>query len=422
MDPARADGRAALAALRDSGRVREVHDRIEDQLAELVHCLRPGDPPATPGDLAAAVVGHRGGVPADRYGTWVWYPWSGRLVHVLPREEFRLVRTDRNRDKITRDGQRALLARRIGVIGLSVGNSAALTCAMEGVGGSFRLADFDRLGLSNLNRLRAGIHDLGVEKTVLCARQLYEIDPYLDVEILRGGVTEETIAEFFDGPPAAVSAAVPEGCPPGLDLLIEECDTPWVKVAAREHARARRVPVLMDANDRGLLDVERFDEEPDRPLFHGRTGDLTADDVRDLDTAGARALLLRIVDASRLSPAMTDALGRIGRTLSSWPQLASGVMLGGALVTDTARRVLLGERVPSGRYYVDLEELITAPPAQTVAPAAVGPAVAGAPAPNTPAPTGHPAPNTPAPAPTDHSHSHPPSPRPQPHPLAGATP
>lgn len=29
------------------------------------------------------------------------------------------------------------------------------------------------------------------------------------------------------------------------------------KVAAREHARARRVPVLMDANDRGLLDVER---------------------------------------------------------------------------------------------------------------------------------------------------------------------
>ncbi|MCQ4207926.1 hypothetical protein M4J07_005947, partial [Streptomyces longispororuber] len=53
-----------------------------------------------------------------------------------------------------------------------------------------------------------------------------------------------------------------------------------------------------------------------------------------------------------------DALGLIGHTMSSWPQLASGVMLGGALVTDAARRILLGAPVPSGRYYADLEELV----------------------------------------------------------------
>ncbi|THA86456.1 hypothetical protein E6U81_05160 [Streptomyces sp. A0592] len=271
------------------------------------------------------------------------------MVHLLPEAQFRLVRTDRNRDKITRGQQQDLLRRRVGVIGLSVGSSAALTCAMEGVGGAFRLADFDRLGLSNLNRLRAGVHELGVEKSVLCARRMFELDPYLDIEIHRGGVTEETVEDFIgDGDRA-------------LDLLVEECDTPWVKVAAREQARRRRVPVLMDTNDRGLLDIERFDLEPDRPLFHGRIGATTAADVRGLDREAAIRFLLTIVDERRLSPAMTDALTRVGRTLSSWPQLASGVMLGAALVTDTARRILLGEPLPSGRHSIDLEALLPAP-------------------------------------------------------------
>ena len=131
------------------------------------------------------------------YGTWAWYPWSGRLVHVLPREEFRLVRTDRNRGKIDRPEQRRLLDKRIGVIGLSVGNSAALTLAQEGVAGAFKLADFDTLSVSNLNRLRAGLHQIGVNKAVLAARQMFEIDPYLDIEIFPAGLTEDTVKEFF---------------------------------------------------------------------------------------------------------------------------------------------------------------------------------------------------------------------------------
>ncbi|MFJ6054006.1 ThiF family adenylyltransferase [Streptomyces sp. NPDC092307] len=342
LDPSHPGDAATLATLRESKRPHEVHDRIEDQVAELLGCLAPQDPfgGRSPSRAVADVLG----ACPDDYGRWAWYPWSRRLVHVLPEEQFRLVRTDRNRDKITREEQQSLLRRRIGVIGLSVGSSAALTCAMEGVGGAFRLADFDRLGLSNLNRLRAGVHELGLEKSVLCARRMYELDPYLDIEIHRGGVTEENIAAFFGGGEEG-------GC---LDLLIEECDTPWVKVAAREHARAGRVPVLMDTNDRGLLDIERFDLEPDRPLFHGRTGATTAPDVRNLTRDETLRFLLDVVDERRLSPAIT----RVGHTLSSWPQLASGVMLGAALVTDTARRILLGEPLPSGRHSLDLEALV----------------------------------------------------------------
>ncbi|WP_345942769.1 ThiF family adenylyltransferase [Streptomyces sp. SID486] len=357
LDPTEPPDSAALAALRRSGRLREVHDRIEEQVAEVVRSRAPREdfaPRAMERAIAEVVDGR-----PDTYGRWVWYPWSGRLVHVLPEAEFRLVRTDRNRDKITREQQKGLLRRRVGVIGLSVGSNAALTCAMEGVGGAFRLADFDRISLSNLNRLRAGVHELGLEKSVLCARRMYELDPYLDIEIHRGGVTEETVEDFFaDGEDGR-----------GLDLLIEECDTPWVKVAAREHARLRRIPVLMDTNDRGLLDIERFDLEPDRPLFHGRAGTTTAADVRGLDRDQTIRFLLDAVGARRLSPAMTDALSRVGHTLSSWPQLASGVMLGAALVTDAARRILLGEPLPSGSHCVDLDELV---PARAALPSPLG--------------------------------------------------
>ncbi|WP_344654784.1 ThiF family adenylyltransferase [Catenulispora subtropica] len=343
--PDRHDDRVALAALLNTGAVREVADTIEGQLEELIRAREPGRAPDADALAEARRDQLQGAQPWD-YGSWAWYPWSGRLVHVLPREEYRLVRTDRNRGKIDRPDQRRLLGKRVGVIGLSVGNSAAVTLAQEGVAGAFKLADFDCLSVSNLNRLRAGLHQIGVNKAVLAARQMFEIDPYLDIEIFPAGLTEENIKEFFLG-----------GHGP-IDLLVEECDTPWVKLAAREAARDLGVPVVMDANDRGLLDVERFDHEPRRPLLHGRLGPLTAEDCRDLSPAERVRLVLDMVDPDRISPALSASFPEIGRTLSSWPQLASGVALGGALVTEAARRILLGGPCGSGRFYVDLEELI----------------------------------------------------------------
>jgi hypothetical protein len=269
-------------------------------------------------------------------------------VHVLPRKEFQQLRTDRNRGKLDPAGQQRLLGLRIGVIGLSVGNCAAITFALEGIGGAYKLADFDEFSLSNLNRLRAGVHDIGENKAVICARQMFEIDPYLDIEIYPSGLTDVDMTEFFTG-----------GNGP-IDLLVEECDTPWVKIAARERARALGIPVVMDLNDRGMLDVERFDTEPDRPLLHGLLDGVDAGQVVDLSREERAALILRMVDAERISPELLASFPEIGKTLSSWPQLASGVALGGALTAEAARRILLGQPCESGRFYVDLERLLAA--------------------------------------------------------------
>ncbi|MBV9451396.1 MAG: ThiF family adenylyltransferase [Streptosporangiaceae bacterium] len=330
-----AQGRA-LTRLLESGQVREVCDTVESQLEELIRGREP-QTPFVENELSQAKADQLAGTSLREYGAWAWYPWSARLVHVLPREEFRLVRTDRNRGKIDRPDQRRLFGGRIGVIGLSVGNSAALTLCLEGIGGAFKLADFDTLSLSNLNRLRAGVHHLGLNKTVIAARQMYEIDPYLDIEIYPDGLTSDTMDEFFSD----------------IDLVVEECDTPWVKIAAREQARLRRIPVVMEANDRGLLDIERFDTEPHRPLLHGLLGDIGSRDLTVLSVPDKVALILAMVDADRISPQLAASVPQIGRTLSSWPQLASGVALGGALCAEAARRILLGLPCGSGRFYTD---------------------------------------------------------------------
>ena len=342
FDPTLQTDLDALSTLLTGGTVREVHDTIEDQLVELVRSREPSC--TDPAEMNRKKNEQLAGLETWEYGAWVWYPWSGRLVHVLPREEFRLVRTDRNRGKIERPEQRRLLGKRIGIVGLSVGNSAAVTFALEGIGGAYKLADFDEFGLSNLNRLRAGVHHLGVNKAVITARQMYEIDPYLEIEIHRDGLTEESIEEFFIGGNGR------------LDLLVEECDTPWAKIAAREYARDLGIPVIMDCNDRGMLDIERFDHEPDRPLLHGLIGDVKSVDVADLDRQARIDLILAMVDADRISPELAASFGQIGRTLSSWPQLASGVALGGALTGEAARRILLGAPCESGRFYTDLEQ------------------------------------------------------------------
>ncbi|MFX0581282.1 Rv1355c family protein [Nocardia nepalensis] len=336
--------RSELFALLASATVQRVHDTLADQLRQLISARDPG---CSRVEVDRRAHRHLDGKERAEYGVWVWYPWSGDLVHVLPETEFREVRTDRNRYRITPAEQRRLARMRIGVAGLSVGNAALLTLAQEGIGGSFKIADFDRLGLSNLNRIRARVADLGVEKTVIAARQLYEIDPYLRIERCHRGVRAEAIDDFLLG----------SG---GLDLLVEECDDLHTKVLLRERARSHGIPVIMQTSDRGLLDIERFDLERDRPIFHGLLGSVRAQDLRDLTTADKIPFLLDLFDASRISTRAAASLPEVGQTIENWPQLASEVALGGAIVADAARRMLLGEPVGSGRYYVDPSDLVHA--------------------------------------------------------------
>jgi tRNA A37 threonylcarbamoyladenosine dehydratase len=279
------------------------------------------------------------------YGNWVFYPWKNTLVHILSEDEFVRVRTLRNNYKITPSEQKELSKKKVGIVGLSVGQSIALAMALERSCGEMRLADFDTLELSNLNRLKAGVTSLGLEKVVIAAREISEIDPYLKITLFRNGITEGNINDFLTG----------DG---DLDLLIDECDSLDIKVLIRERARSLQIPVMMDTSDRGMLDIERFDLEPDRQIFHGLLKGITKDQLANLSNKERVAIVLKITGLETLSLRMKASLLEIGSSITSWPQLASGVFLGGASVAHVGRRLLLGEKVPSGRFYVDFDDLI----------------------------------------------------------------
>lgn len=326
-----------------------IYDTLHTQLSELIRLNNP-QKKLTPEESAQLIALHVNG-PEEKYGVWVYFPWSNKLVHTLDEHEFAQVRTSRNIYKITPAEIEILKTKKIGIIGLSVGQSIALTLAMERTCGELRLADFDEIELSNMNRIKVNIQDLGLNKAIIAARQIAELDPFINVVCFTDGITNTNIDDFF--------------CLGGkLDILIEECDGIDIKVLSRIKAKALGIPVLMDTNDKGMLDVERFDLEPDRHIFHGKVNDLeelSPDELNvklnSLTIPEKVSYLAKIIGFENLSSAMKTSLAEMNKTIVGWPQLASAVTLGGAMVTDLSRKILLNQFNASGRFFVDFDEL-----------------------------------------------------------------
>jgi molybdopterin/thiamine biosynthesis adenylyltransferase len=322
-----------------------ITDDLYSQLTELIKARNPKNK-LSPTEIESLISKHLGETELNEYGVWAYYPWSNRLVHLLPEKEFIEVRTNRNHYKISPAEERVLGQKKVGLIGLSVGQSVAVTMAMERGFGELRLADFDSLELTNLNRIRTGVHNLGVSKVISVAREILEIDPFLNIKCFTDGLTEDNIEQFFH-----------EGG--DLDLLIDECDGLDMKIISRWKAREMNIPVVMEASDRGMVDVERFDLEPERPLLHGMVEGLSPEKLKTLETNEDKIpYMLDIVGADTISTRAKASMLEIGETISTWPQLASAVTLGGGITADVVRRIFLDQYHESGRYYMDVEDII----------------------------------------------------------------
>jgi hypothetical protein len=172
----------------------------------------------------------------------------------------------------------------------------------------------------------------------VAARRIAELDPYLEVQVMTAGLSRDTIDNFLDG----------------LDIVVEECDSLDMKALVRESARERRLPVLMATSDRGLVDIERFDIEPARPIFHGLLADIDAGALSGLSNSEKIPHVLRMIDAASLSARGAASLVEVGHTLSTWPQLAGDVALGATAIAEAVRRIGLEEDLSSGRIRLDV--------------------------------------------------------------------
>lgn len=265
------------------------------------------------------------------------------IVRVLPRDEYFAVITNRNQDKLTHREQGILRGKRVGVVGLSVGGEAAVTVAQEHLCGHIVLADFDGLDLSNLNRLGAGIDELGINKAVIVARRIARINPYLGITMYRSGVNERTMDAFLDG----------------LDLLLEECDSLPLKLELRKAAAARGLDVIFAGDERGFLSIEPYATHPELAPFHG----LVAEPPRAREEYATpadfmRALTVWLGGWNRISSRSRDSLSRVGRVLCGYPQLASEARFAAGQLGHVARRLLLGDELPPSWQHVDLDQIL----------------------------------------------------------------
>ena len=280
-------------------------------------------------------------------GNWVYFPWNGFLIHILPEEDYERVRTNRNRNLITEDEQRKLKDFEVGVVGLSVGNNVAVGLAYCGISQTIKLAEYDTLRTSNLNRLRAPLMSMGSPKINLAAQQIYEISPYSKVELFSHGLKKDTLDAFFTESPK-------------IRLVFDEIDDFEMKIRIRHKARELRVPVIMLTNlgDSFLVDVERYDQDPQLEIFNGLLGNVPEEVLKVSITEKDKVkYAIQFVGLDNVPTRALGSLLEINRTIVSRPQLYSTVTISGGVGAYLVRKIAMGENVKSGRRRVSLNEV-----------------------------------------------------------------
>lgn len=328
-----------LKGLYDHDQIFSVSDTLLDQLCELYQIRNPSLKKGTEEfdkgleNFKIRTLGKDSSSNLQKYGSWVFLPWRGALIHILPSDIYFELRTNRNRNVLTTKEQKIYANFNVGVCGLSVGNSIALSIALTGGSRTMKLADYDYLSLSNMNRIRSSIADIGLNKSYLAARQIYEIDPYSELLTYPAGINADNLEGFIAGKPK-------------LNVVIDAIDDLSLKVLLRVLAKKHKIPVVMatDCGEGVLLDVERYDISPDTQMFNGRVDSTLTDKILKGRIQGKERLLTvsKIVGLENVSVRKTDSLLEIGKSLYTWPQLGSSVELCGVATSMAVQKLALG--------------------------------------------------------------------------------
>jgi len=337
------DNVIALDALIKQNSSLRVCDEYEDQLREYFQVMHPDRVYVQEFETEFAVFFKRlkenGSLVA--HGRWAWFPWKNTLVHILDEQGFYAVRTARNRLLITAEEQKQFYDGVVGIAGLSVGNSVALALVLQGAARHIKLADFDRLALSNTNRIRTSIDELGELKVDVTARQIYELNPYAQIERFAEGLTEQTIESFFEG----------------LDVVVDEIDSLAMKYLIRTHAQKRKLPVIMgaDCGDNAVIDIERYDQNPELEFFHGRVGDITYEELLSMNKFEIGKTIAKHIGHENLTDRIHQSLQQMGKTIVSWPQLGGAALINGSAIAYGVRKILNGDSLEDNRAIISLD-------------------------------------------------------------------
>ncbi len=339
-----------LQKLIKSETINSITDNYGEQYAELLlsknaHLYR-ANYDVQIASISKMLKDHYGSKKSWELGTWVYFPWNGNLTHVLAQDEFEDLRSIRNRDLITAEEQAVLANFSSACFGMSVGSAGALALTISGASRKIKLIDGAVISGSNLNRILTGVSSVGRSKCEVIGNQIYEMNPYARVEYFEKA-DKDNIYKILSG----------------VDVAIDEIDDIEMKIRIRIEARKRKIPVVMatELGDTIMLDVERFDQEPDRELFHSSIPDI--DRLAESPPENHREWTkhaVNIIDPTNMPLKMQESLLKIGSTIVTHPQLGSTVMVTGGALAFVVKSIALGNPIKSGRYVISLEKELLA--------------------------------------------------------------
>lgn len=272
-----------------------------------------------------------------------YYPWNRHVVKTVGAEDYFRLKTNRNQDLITAREQAALRDYKVAVFGLSVGSNIVRVLSQSGISNSITIADFDELDTTNLNRILAGVHEVGLNKAVIASRRIYEDNPFADVRALSEGITAESLESLLSENK--------------LDCIIDEVDDMAFKVSCRKLAMKYKRPVVMitDNGDGVVLHVERYDLGLGT-IFGKNPAYFDAVSAGKLSREAAGRMIMEDIvgGADRVDPAMLRSVQRVlAKELVSWSQLGSAAILGGVIATYMVKQIALERsKAPDIRAYI----------------------------------------------------------------------
>jgi molybdopterin/thiamine biosynthesis adenylyltransferase len=262
--------------------------------------------------------------------TYVYFPWNNTVVKTIKKNDYLALKTNRNQDLITKEEQEKLSNLKVGVFGMSVGSNIAFILTQAGISNSITIADFDELDTTNLNRILAGVHQIGLNKTIIASRHIYEDNPFAKVNLMQKGVNKKNLESLLKNKK--------------LDCIIEEIDDLHIKIEIRFLANKYKVPVIMitDNGDGVVLHVERYD--------------LGYHNIFDKDFSYWNDILLKppskelmgktiiediVGGVKKVDPKMMKSVEKVfKKELVSWSQLGSAAILGGVVTIIALKKII----------------------------------------------------------------------------------
>jgi len=121
-----------------------------------------------------------------------------------------------------------------------------------------------------------------------------------------------------------------------LDLGQESSTRVLYELLRDTHAYAVvHLAFIIDPVRSGVLDVERYDLEPNLPIFHGLLGEMDSSTLAGLSLAEKGPYVVRLIGPREASSRGAASLLEVGQTITAWPQLGSEVTLGAATAAAT---------------------------------------------------------------------------------------